>query len=474
MKLFANTSYFVLISLALILFFIHTDATRCLRRGPKERGSSVVLHGDAVVQPVASSGSSSLQKIEWSAKILKDIVTWYDLQKDNVIIKSCSDKHIELEGNLLDSTDYEIGAVFVIDVDDWEAHCPAVSPKAGIPEEDDVLFFRIKKVKDLKEDSITLSVRRTSGRGVVPEVDLGTCESHDVGSTTATVGDVTIIGDGEGPVSRQTLSLPTSMRKQNVDKETTLTAGVSLKLNAGISTSITNFRLRRLRSIEFSWDQGIVAEASSVLTVAGKVESTRSGRLYQAPVPSFGFTTPRIPFIGRVTAGAYVRVDWTLELTAMTKFTASASIRKEIRRRVYARIRSFSFSTSPLPPTAPNRASASLSFGAEAGVNGFAGVRPALGVEVAFGRRNIGGNIGAKAGIELDTTIKTPPFRKVTSGLRFGVCSRCHALQGALNVQVKDLTLQMEQNQQVKREVTLASQLLRLRIGTICAIPRGC
>lgn len=468
----------VLISLFLAFFIGHADARTHMRSGPSANKPEVTLHGSAIVDSYWSPTAKTRKQVGWSAKLLKDVITWYDLSADKISIKSCSAQHVEFAGAMLDPTDYQPESVFVIDLADWESSCATPQVQSGISEEDDVLFYEIKSVKNTESGLVNLEINRISGESVVPDVTLDVSEDQGTVVPDGTEGEVAIFGDDKAAsVSRQAISLPTTSRALNLGKNSSLTTEVSLAFNAGVSASITGFRLRRLRGLKFAWTQGLAAEASATFSITKEVEVTRDGRLIQIPVPKFGFRTRRIPFVGRASAGAFVRVDWVLELNAKTTVTASFDARREIRRSVEAKIFPPRFSTKPLKPLGENRQSSSLDFGAEAeaSVTGFAGVRPSLGVEVALGKKNAGGNIGVKLGLELATTIKSPPFEAVSGGgLKIGVCDKCHSLQGALDFRVKDLSLQLERNQRITEEIVLLEEILDINIATVCAIPATC
>ena len=467
-----------LILLLLTFFSGHATARTHMRSGPSESKPEVTLHGSAVVDSYWTGTAETRKQVGWSAKLLKDIITWYDLQNDKITIRSCSPQHVELAGAMLDPTDYQPGSVFVIDLSDWENQCATPKVQSGIPEEDDVLFYEIKSIKNSASGLINLEITRISGETVVPDVVLDVAEDQGTLIPDGTEGQVAIFGDDEAAsVMRQAISLPTTNRALNLGKNSSLTAEVGLDFSAGVSASISGFRLVRLIGLKFAWVQRLTAEASATFSITKEVELTRDGRLIQIPVPGFGFRTRRIPFVGRAFAGAFVRVDWVLELNAQTTMTAAFDARREIRRQVEAKVFPPSFSTKKLNPLVPNRQSSSLDFGAEAeaGVTGFAGVRPSLGLEVGLGKKSAGGNIGLKLGLELDVTIKSPPFEALTGGgLKLGVCDDCHALQGALDFKVKDLSLQLEKNQKVTREIILLADIFDINIATVCAIPATC
>ena len=449
-----------------------------MRSGPSEGKPEVTLHGSAIVDSYWTGTPETRKRVGWSAKLLKDVITWYDLQADKIMIKSCSRQHVELAGAMLDPTDYQPGSVFVIDMGDWESQCATPAVQSGIPEEDDVLFYEIKSVKNSESGLVNLEIARISGETVVPDVVLDVAEDQGTVVPDATEGQVEIFGDDEAAsVTRQVISLPATSRALNLGKNTSLIAEVGLDFNAGVSAKISGFRLVRLIGLKFAWTQSLVAEANAAFSVTKEVELTKDGRLIQIPVPGFGFRTRRIPFVGRASAGAFVRVDWVLELNAQTTVTAAFDVRREIRRRVEAKVFPPRFTTKPLDPLVPNRQSSSLDFGvdAQAGVTGFAGVRPSLGLEVGLGKKSAGGNIGVKLGLELEVGIQSPPFEPFTDGgLKIGVCDTCHALQGGLDFKVKDLSLQLERNRKVTNEIVLLEDIFDINIGTVCAIPATC
>lgn len=469
-----------ILSIALLLLQLAATgyALTHMHRGPTARsGAPAVLRGSAVVDSYWGRGRSVERKrIGWTAQLKRDIVTWYELSDDGTSIRSCSGSQVTIAGPKLDRTDYAKGTVFVIDRADWEKLCAIPKLRSGIPEEDDVLFYEITaKPTVAKDSSITLPIRIISGEGVVPVVDLDVSEQQGEPAPRAKNGEVQFFRtNAVNAVSRQSLMMPTSVRALGpLGFNSTITTGVSLGFNAGVEASIRKFRLKRLRGLRFGWEQRLAAEAGAFFEITKTLEKTATGRILQVPVPGFGFRTRRIPFVGRASAGAFVRVDWVLELVAETKLSASFNIRREIRHSVDAKIFPPNFNPTDLPPLKENSQSSSLQLGAEGSINGFAGVRPALGIEVGLGRKSAGGNIGVKLGLEVETRIKTPPFEPFTGGgIKLGVCDKCHSLQGFLGVRIKDLTLQLERNDKVEREVSLVEDIFGVPIATICAIPR--
>lgn len=449
-------------------------ATTHLRLGPRKGEPSVVLSGQAVVDSFWNPESNNVKTVEWSANIKTDVVTWYDLTADNIRIQSCSANHVQLKGSMVDASDYNAGVVFVIDVTDWVQNCAMPRPQDNIPVEDDVLFYRVLSMSRDASDTLTLSIERISGEAVVPEVILGVGEDEGEQTPGATVGNIEFT---DRIMKKDVVSIPNLSRRSQLRFNSSLTPEVRLGFSAGVGASISGFRLRRLRRLEFSWTQRLEAEASAFFEITKEVEVERTGRLVQVPVPNFGFRSRRIPFVGRASAGAFIRADWVLELNAGVTVAAGFDARREIRQEVRAKFLRGSFEAKDLRPLRENRQSTSLTFGAEASasIGGFLGVRPALGVEASLGSRGAGANIGVDVGLGLDTTIMQPPFEAFNGGgARIGVCGDCHALQGGLDFIVKDLTLQVERNGRVTQEIDLVSDILQLDIATICAIPRTC
>lgn len=259
-----------------------------------------------------------------------------------------------------------------------------------------------------------------------------------------------------------------SIHTQGVDVETTLLAGAKLKLSAEVTPSISCFKLDRLIGLRVSWVQTFMAKATASLTLNRTVEMTRSGRVLQTCVPGWGFNTPHIPFVGRASASAFIRIDSLLELSASIKCTTAASCRGEMKHMVSVGLLPLSISMDSISPLNQNAASSGFSFhaAAEACMNGFAGVRPSLGFDISLGRRNAGGNAGAKVGVELDTTVRIAP-------LASGACNRALKMEGALNILIKDLTLELEQDREVKKEITLREDLSGVRVGTLFDIPKS-
>ena len=491
-----------------ILIALHiacsVQATTHLRSGPRARSAAPVkLYGSAVVDDYHQNGrTSALKRIAWAAELKRDIVTWYDLSKDGISIRDCSPTHVTFFGKNVDASDYVRGAVFVIDVADWESNYPPVAVEAGIPEEDDVLFYEIKSAPKVATNGlIKVATERVSGEGVVPEVELGVDEDAGVPAPKAAEGDIEIFSGTTTTISRNLNSLKSPFNPQaalivagsvtksaagsvpssnlgiGLKRRISPIPGVTLELDAGASASIRKFKLSRLRSLTFRWEQRFIAEAGVNLSVAKSLNSKSTGRIIEKRVPKFGFRSRRIPFVGRARAGAFVRVDHVLELDAKVKFEADFNIRRELRHKVRASMLRTSASADTLSPLGPQTQTSSLDFSGSASIGGFAGVRPALAIVASLGKKGAAANVGVKLGVEMDvegrtSSIAFDPFEG--AGLKVGVCDRCHVLQGFFGVRIKELALQMERNNRVKREVMLVRDILGVRIATVCAVPSRC
>lgn len=129
-------------------------------------------------EPDSNSARTSVEPIlvEYSIELKKNALVFDDLERDGVQITSCSrdvessQASIAMTGTNLDASDFQYGAVFVINVEDWENNCGPVLPMTGIDEEDDALFYGIRFAR-VRGDSVWMSMEIISGEDVIPSID---------------------------------------------------------------------------------------------------------------------------------------------------------------------------------------------------------------------------------------------------------------------------------------------------------------
>lgn len=170
------------------------------------------------------------------------------------------------------------------------------------------------------------------------------------------------------------------------------------------------------------------------------------------------------------------------DLEVGAEFVATFNAAHETRQRVDARVIPPSLKTTNLLPSGQGSSGGStFTFSQEqqitVGVTGFVGVRPAVSVEIELGKRGVKGILGASVGVEAAVTAQAPPFPSLTgpgNGLSIGTCDSCHSLEGALSIKGKDLTLEIEVNNKLTKEITRVKTLFEIRLGTLCAIKTTC
>ncbi|PXF48949.1 hypothetical protein BWQ96_01291 [Gracilariopsis chorda] len=497
------TSVVKSICLLLAFWFASLASASRLHRVSSASGSPTILRGRTLISAApdgvettsntASLVVSSPRLLEFSVALKTDAVVFDELAEDGIQITSCSRDAVarkataELSGSKLDASDFAPGTAFVIDVDDWEKHCAEVQPVEGVDEADDALFYMIDTVS-VNEKQVSLKMTIVSGSEVAPEVDFNISEEpafvtalpekvvfndSPLFATTTSLLSTSrnlMLNDSLAVVARPTISHKTKVK---------LFTGAVLEVDASLSANVNKFKVKRLFKTEVQWEQSLNARLNAQLTVDAKLSGERSGEIFRRPIPKFGFSA-KIPFVGRIRAGAFGKVDWVADVEIGAALEASIRVSHETKQRVTARIIPPRFdSRNVLPPNAGSSGSSSFKFkdelNAEASIVGFVGVRPAVGVELTLGKKGIEGNIGAKLGLEADTRIKNPPFTAFTgSGLKIGKCSSCHRLRGALNIKGKDLGVQLVKNGRVDKEKILVGELFVIRLGTLCALPATC
>lgn len=446
-----------------------------------------VLHG--TVLAVSENGKRDAPYfVNYAAELKKDVLVWDELKQDELRITECSrhsdtlNASIRIAGSQLDPSDFKLGASFVINVDDWEENCQPVEPASGIDEADDALFYVIEEVSKT-EFEVFCRLRIVSGRTVVPNVEI---EVSEVPSAMSDVSRTV-------PVSHKTVTAKSNPRQKSLHNDTLpsvsrpglsfsksikLFDGGSLSARASISADVEKFRVRRLFKTELQWEQRLRASADLELKISKKFDGATGGELYRAAIPNFGFSA-RIPFVGRVSAGAFVLVNWFAEIEVDTRVTMRFSAAHELRQIAQARVLPPKFSSRNLP-VPRSRGNSTFEFekelSFELGVRGFVGLRPAVSVEITLGKWGVGGNVGAKVGVEASIRARSPPFTPFTSRsvLKLGNCNTCHRLQGELSIRGKDLAIQLMRNNKVEKEVVLVNMLFKIPLGTLCALPASC
>lgn len=451
-------------------------------------GRPATISGTVVVQEAATAASRGGQpgkkQLDWSVEIEKDVVMWDELEKDGVKIESCSNTEVVLAGSELDASDYYKGGVFVIDAEDWENSCGSPTIAAGVPEEDDCLFYRIDAVK-AEDDSVTLSIAMVDGATVAPVVNLGVGEDGGAAPAPATenVGFVEVTG-GTSTASRQLmvgekdLSLPFASRvsfNKELNSKATLFTGAELTFGAKVAASIGKFKLVRLRGLQFSWEQRFEASVEAELDAAVAFAGDTGGELLKVAIPNFGFSA-KIPFIGRASAGAFVQLDWVADVEFNTKLNAQFQAKHQVHQVANAKLRPAGLTTRDLiPKNDQTSTGGSLDFGAqaEASLVGFVGVRPGLSLEVTLKSKGVGGNAGFSVGLQAAARINSVAFPPVTSGLRIGKCDQCHKLEGDFAIKGKDLGIQLTLGS-TEKEIILVDNLFEKKIAVFCGLAATC
>ena len=495
--------------LLLCLGFPSTGVARThLHRGSSSAESPVFIRGRVVTSSVhtipKSDGSVEIQDmhdgsqvVDFRVKLMKDVIVCEELEEDGVSIDSCSQDarsrtaSVTLVGRMLDMDDYKRGNVFSIGVDDWEKNCGRVETVDGIDKNDDYLFYLIENVR-AKKNRVVLKLRIIPGHEVVPEVEFSIdskpgaagampknimFDDHpSFGNTVRYLEGSQLNAYDQYSGYNETL-LTVSRPEISAEKTINVSPGVKLTVGASLQASFENFKLKRSLKVELSWTQALEASVTGTLNVDLKRSGAKMGDVFRKPIPGIGFSS-KIPFVGRVRAGAFGIVQWMLEGDMSGKMRASLTASYVTEHRVEARLFSPKLSAEMLSAAGSGAGgSTSISFSdvSNAEFNGFAGARPALGVQLSLGSKGIEGNVGAKIGVQATTVLKKSPFPAFTgTGLKVGKCTDCHLLRGAVSVEGKELTSQLVKSGNVEKEDTLSSELFSVPLGTLCAIPARC
>lgn len=436
--------------------------------------------------------------VDFSCHIKRDIVVWDELAKDGITLDRCRFKpgkkksRVRLSGAKLDVSDFEAGVIFVIEKGDYEVACgKPLNSVPGIDDSDNILFYKILRRRVINRRTVILSLKLLPGRYVVPIVDVNIRKQRappmdedfymmDSG-TSARVID---------PVAGNN-TLPTSERiSRSFSRTIVVAAGVTFNVAAGVDVSFTSFRVVRLLQLEFRWQQSVDAFVRGSLNVNLAYRNTLSGEIGQAFIPGLSFGIG-IPLVGKLEAGAFIGLDWVVDLEATVQGTLTFDARYRRLEEVTASLLPPSYNAVNKLPSgsgASSTASLTLAASAAARFQGFGGIRPFIGVRLEYTRtririfppridretRSIDGSIGSDIGLQLTALVMIPPFPPFPGKSLNSICNNCHNIRANLRFVGKRLSAQLRSGGRVTSERVLVASLFDLDIGTLCFLPQTC
>lgn len=402
-----------------------------------------------------------------------------------------------ITGADINTSDFPMRSVLVINNEDWEDSCKMIIEEvSGFDEEDDTVFLAILSSKTLSSSSVSSSVKRISGKGVAPIVDVDVHHENttftavpksvqfDCGTFTVASKD---IHAAEHFVSNET-SLKTSVRPSFSYNNRVLIGSLGhIDLNARVTAGVTRFRFVRLRGLKFKWEQYIYGSFKGQLLLNGAISPDPwTGPIFRNWIPKLSISA-RIPFTAKLKAGGFLGVNWITEIDLKVRADIQFDLRYSRREEVNAQLLPPHYSARiVLSPCSGSSGSADVQLSGSyngAKFTGFSVVRPQMGVGIEYKRRKwfrwktsrVDGNVGANVGIEVFAGGKLPPYTAYSgAGKEIGSCDRCHAMQGRLSVKAKKLSAQLVVNNRVKREAIFVHDLFEIRIGPLCALPVTC
>lgn len=498
---------------SLTLFSSGEGMTRC-HRGPKNKNGVAILRGRALTDAngsPADTGSHARHVVDFSIHLKTDIIIWEELSEDGIRIESCSfpegasHAKIRLSGKKLDQTDFARGVVLAIEKADLEIGCKKELPSAKEADEaDSYWFYRIKRSKNIGDETVLLTVKMIQGMKAVPVIDISV---HEKDASKSEIEGLRSFVFEDSPGNDETSSriaplydqnantfLPMSDKLQLFKKTIPVLGGVSMEVSGSVNAGIRNFRLTRVSGLHFEWDQTLSASLSaSLLTRVNLYRSKRTGSLYRAYIPNMSFSLS-IPLVGKIQAGAFLGVNWITELDVSANTRLTFNARYQRYERVRASVIPPSYNAeNRLPPGTGASSTTTVSVGSSSSVrlNGFYGLRPLIGAGITYTKRkvsfrwfkikiatetkSVNGNLGANVGLQLYAGYRStsyPPYSG--SGIKIGVCHTCHLLQGSAYFRGKTLSVQTVVSGKVTAERVLVSNLFSIRLGTICALQRVC
>lgn len=471
--------FFACLILSTSLLANIVQAVTHLHKDPRIPGKDFILRGTTFTD---SQHGQLPHLVTFAVHLKKDTIIHKELEDAGVQIRSCSrsaptrSASVTLAGNALDKSDYIAGAAFVSTVEGWEKNCGNVEHVDEIDDNDNTLFYLIDKVTDDGE-VINLKMTIVPGSEVAPEVEVAISDNPVSKSAEWKKG----ILHGEllprEPLLRSAVnggkSLPVASHAAvSFRKNVRLFDGADLVVSGAIGANVWGVRIRIFRKWKLrprvTWNHSFMANTQALLIVKKHFEISRSGKIFKTGIPgaSFGFS---VWAVGHVDAGFFAKLDWILEANFRARLRAGFVLAHETRQSAAANLIPPDLSVQNLPSSG-TYSDAFIQFthqeSAYAKVDGFVGVKPAIGVGISFRR------FSAEIAVEIEG--RHPPFPPFTRGRFIGPCRVCHLLRGDLFVKGKDLTGQIVKNGRLVKEKTFVSKLFEWRIATVCGIPRTC
>lgn len=462
-----------------------------LHRGPSSVAGYSVLRGHTLTKVDRQNKEQKL--VDFSVELLSDAIIWDELEEEGFHLTSCfrneekNEAEMSITGAQIDRSDFPFGTSFVIETEDWERHCGKIKAVAGIDVADDTLFFKIKssKMVSRSKNSVWISMVIVSGAEVAPVIDI---EVHNRPPLSKPLPKKVIFETREwDPISREELLelAPSSFnatiasRHMLSNRRTVqIVNGAQLEVNSKVSADFHRFRVSRWGKTKISWEQHFSGQFSTKLMTSNDIRAIGSGPIFHKNLPNAGFTA-KIPFVGQLHAGAFVKLDWDADVKIGTTISSTAqySIRKreEVTAQIYPPFLTSRNIEQPQNGKGSFTIRLSSTQPSRFGMSGFLGVRPAIGASITLGKRGVEGNIGASVGVQIATEYRKAPFMPfLGSGLKMGSCNQCHFIEGPVSIRGKRLSSQLILGGFIQKEKTLLYSLFQQHIGTLCSFATQC
>lgn len=455
----------------------------------------------------STSAPDLVHVVDVEVELLMTVVEWRELSLDGIQMKSCKNvkknrrTKLEIEGGNIDLSDFSSSPnAFAITKLEWNSVCgKPIGSFSDISNEEELLCFAIISVKGKDGKFAMLSLKRincatvassvtaTVRNEVVPIVSVPGRSMYTVGRVSDLNG-IGSISKGRNltlsPASRPTVTLEKQI-SLSTDEDSTVSGQATFEAKASIGMAIKNFSLKKKIELLF-WDSKVYGtfevvlrtEASAALDISGSYTAETAKQLFRKSLSGVGWEV-KIPFVGRVGVGGFAKLDFVADIVFEAGATLSASSVLEKKEKVsFDIIPKFKLSASLLSKSNTGGSGLELknsfSTALSASITGFAGVRPAAGLELNFGSAFKGDvNLGVKIGVQASLKAKYPPFEAVWSGTRVGICDKCHTVEGKLSLKGKELGVEYSTGSGDK-DFTILDDVFEVPFGTYCAVEQTC
>lgn len=453
----------------LSLLLVSMSLTLCsarphVHRGPEAGAPVRVIEGHFFSQHKLRElpDKYSLTNVaDFTFHIKKDVIFADELVGDGLESLDCTSSsksasaRLFLSGPVIEKDDYSPGTVFIIGAKMWEQKCgrPALFA-SGKEFRHHILFLNITRASHIVDGrTAVLEVSSLMPSEVMPEMKFNIEERHVPENISGKVmvlqgtSDFLSYRKVRNFVADENLTMSTAERLR-IPTFTDGNTQVTFSFNAKLKPKTRDWAIRcKLITCITTWIQVLRFEGDVGMSIDRTLASAQKRVLIaHGPIALSGLDF----LVGEL--GAFWKIDGVVEasLKAGVAIEFPWQFVLQSKMRVDHGVGLIPIYSMKKPDLVQYQVPILSSLGSgdvHGSMNGFIGIRPAIGIGEILqnGYLDANTNIGVKAGVELDLTAKVPPFPIYDgSDVKKGVCNQCHSVRAQARMILKDFVREVD------------------------------